>query len=321
MPSRPNWLQRLPEIIQRVELLSAETIDRKTFESIFQVRRRRAIELMHVLGSYAGRRGFVLDRSALLERLGSFETTVQYRWEQQTRSPGAAEPAEPELAHAVSAPNDLRNGGRRVVIDSLDDDELMERLLASVRAVVDGRREPIAPQDPRVRPKPQYDRFDQAVHAFRRHGFTEARSLFAQACAGPDKRIRASAEEYIRICNRCLEETPEPRSFEEHYTYGVALLNLRELPEARKHFESARNMNPRADYVYYALAACSALSREISGIYSNLNRAIELEPRNRMAARHDPDFEAVLEDPMVARLLGVSARESSASGGAAHDQG
>src|ERR1017187_6739757 len=87
MPYKPYWLQRLPEIVERLKTLSPATIDRPTFESIFRLRRRRAIELMHVLGSQRGRRGFVLDRCALLEKLESLDTVTQYRWEQQARSP------------------------------------------------------------------------------------------------------------------------------------------------------------------------------------------------------------------------------------------
>ena len=84
IPLRPYWLQRLPEIIYSLRALSVATIDRRTFESIFQLRRRRAIELMHLLGSYRARRGFVLDRSALIEKLESPDTIIHYRWVQQT---------------------------------------------------------------------------------------------------------------------------------------------------------------------------------------------------------------------------------------------
>ena len=113
----------------------------------------------------------------------------------------------------------------------------------------------------------------------------------------------------MRICRRRTEKVSEPNSFEDHYTYGVALLNDRRLPEARKQFESARQMNPGADYVYYALADCLALSRDMAGAYSNLRRAIELQPRNRIAARSDPDFQEALQDPAVRQLLNCDSSE------------
>ena len=73
MPYKPYWLQRLPEIIERLRTLSVATIDRPTFESIFQLRRRREIELMHTFGSRRSRRGFVLDRCALVGKLEALE--------------------------------------------------------------------------------------------------------------------------------------------------------------------------------------------------------------------------------------------------------
>ncbi len=69
MPYKPYWLQRLPEIIAALRGLPDRLIDRPTFETIFGLRRRRAIELMHSLGSCRGQRGYVLDRAVLLPRL------------------------------------------------------------------------------------------------------------------------------------------------------------------------------------------------------------------------------------------------------------
>src|SRR6478672_10409474 len=86
MPYKPYWLQRLPEIIAALRGLPDRLIDRPTFETIFRLRRRRAIELMHSLGSCRGRRGYVLDRCMLLQRLESLNVLTQYRWEEQVRA-------------------------------------------------------------------------------------------------------------------------------------------------------------------------------------------------------------------------------------------
>lgn len=309
MPYKPYWLQRLPEIIAKLRTLSVPTIDRPTFESIFQLRRRRAIELMHVLGSCRGRRGFVLDRCALLEKLDSLDTVIQYRWEQQIRLPrvigqltqaGVNTVAE---ANAVRGPNGIHLGSGRLLLEFADEDELIKKLLIVLRAASDGRQNQITSQGDWVPRERQSGRFEQAIQALRQRRFDEAGALFAQACAGPDERIRASAETYLRICKRHTEKIPEPNLLEDHYTYGVALLNDRRLPEARKQLEFALQINPDTDHVYYALAACLALSRDMAGVYSNLSRAIELQPRNQTAARSDPDFQEALKDPMVWKLL------------------
>ena len=54
MPYKPYWLQRLPDIIAALDGLADDVVDRPTFQAIFQLRRRRAIELMHNLGSRRG---------------------------------------------------------------------------------------------------------------------------------------------------------------------------------------------------------------------------------------------------------------------------
>jgi hypothetical protein len=55
--------------------------------------------------------------------------------------------------------------------------------------------------------------------------------------------------------------------------------------------------------VLYALAACQGLAGDLPGAYENLKRAIDLQPRNRLAARQDPDFAALADQPAFARLL------------------
>jgi hypothetical protein len=41
----------------------------------------------------------------------------------------------------------------------------------------------------------------------------------------------------------------------------------------------------------------------LQAAYENLKRAIDLQPRNRLAARQDPDFTALAEHPVFTRLL------------------
>jgi len=69
MPAQPQWLLRLPEIISELEQLDLPIVDRAVFEKVFRVGRRRAIQLMHrFVGRQVGRT-FIIDRTALLDRL------------------------------------------------------------------------------------------------------------------------------------------------------------------------------------------------------------------------------------------------------------
>lgn len=305
MPYQPYWIRRLPEITETLKSLPVATIDRPTFESIFQLRRRRAIELMHMLGSRRGRRGFVLDRGALLERLESLGTVAQFHWHQQMCGVRASGQAEGHAA-AVNGSNHNGEGRGRVVIEFTDENELVQKLLRILRTASDGESEDGGAGRPDACGDSQVERFERAIQAFRRQDFAAARDWFAQACAGPRGNVRTTAEQYLRICNRRLEEAFAPRSFEDHYNYGVALHNAGRWPEARLHFEAALSMNPEADFVYYAFAASLAVSGDTAGVCAHLSRAIELQPRNRLAARYDPDFELALKDPAIRELVGLS---------------
>ena len=80
VPPRPYWLNRLPLIISELSSLGSPVIDRTCFERVFRLKRRRAIELMHQLGSYRAGRGYILDRMALLRVLGALRSSPESRW-------------------------------------------------------------------------------------------------------------------------------------------------------------------------------------------------------------------------------------------------
>ena len=63
-----------------VSALSTPTLDRRSFERIFGLRRRRAIELMHHLGSYRSGKGYLLDRMSLLRLLEGLQNSAEFRW-------------------------------------------------------------------------------------------------------------------------------------------------------------------------------------------------------------------------------------------------
>jgi Flp pilus assembly protein TadD len=106
------------------------------------------------------------------------------------------------------------------------------------------------------------------------------------------------------MCERRLQQvTVKLGSAEDYYNYGVALINSRNLTEARAHLEKALEMQPAADHVHYALALAQALSGDLSSAQQNLKRAIELEPRNRLIARQDADFAPLASQPPFDALI------------------
>jgi tetratricopeptide (TPR) repeat protein len=83
----------------------------------------------------------------------------------------------------------------------------------------------------------------------------------------------------------------------------VALLNTRKLADARAHLERALEMAPGVDHIHYALALALALGGNIERAYAHLEKAIEIEPRNRIIARQDADFTWLASQPPFNGLL------------------
>ena len=175
-----------------------------------------------------------------------------------------------------------------------------------VKLDVSARRRPAdaAAAEARILAQAQLKAFEQAVRLFHSAKFAEAREQFAKAVGGPNREMGHNAELHIRMCDRRLAKpVVELKTAEEHYNYGVALVNARNLTDARQHLETALKLQPDADHVHYALALCKGLSGDMDGAFENLKRAIDLEPRNRISARQDADFGGFSSHPQIQQLL------------------
>jgi tetratricopeptide (TPR) repeat protein len=150
----------------------------------------------------------------------------------------------------------------------------------------------------------QMESFENGMRLFHARQFQQAREMFLAAAGGPDRAVAHRAGLHASICERRIAapgvvlNTPE-----DHYNYAITLINSRELAAAQKHLRAALEADPAADHVLYALAACQGLAGDLQGACENLKRAIDLQPRNRLAARQDPDFAAVAGHPAFVKLL------------------
>jgi tetratricopeptide (TPR) repeat protein len=146
--------------------------------------------------------------------------------------------------------------------------------------------------------------FESAMRLFHARQFREARDLFAEAKTGPERDVANRAQVHMAMCDRRLQQiTVILRSAEDYYNYGIALINSRNVKEARTHLEKALEISPAADHIHYALALAQALDGDIANARQNLQRAIELEPRNRLIARQDADFAPLANQPPFDALI------------------
>jgi tetratricopeptide (TPR) repeat protein len=165
---------------------------------------------------------------------------------------------------------------------------------------------------------PQFEQqlkiYEQAVQHFHQQKFVKAKELLEKVQSGPSKELADRAQVHLRIIEQRMSKQPAPvlRTPEDYYQAGVAMMNLGRWDEAREHLLRARKLAPKADYVFYAMAALDCLTGEAESAMENLKVAIQLRPENRYHARNDEDFAFLQEDPRFTELLYP---EREASGG------
>jgi len=176
-----------------------------------------------------------------------------------------------------------------------------------------GSKAAIAPPDPDAPARNQQMKaYEEALKHFQQQKFHRAKQSFERVLEGPSKELIDRANMHLRICDQRISRAPAPsvKSAEDHYTQGVALMNLGRWDEAREHFDRARKAAPKADHIVYAMAALDCLTGEADSAMENLKVAIQLRPENRYHARNDEDFSFLQEDPRFTELL-YPERESS----------
>lgn len=146
--------------------------------------------------------------------------------------------------------------------------------------------------------------YEDAVKDFNEQRYARARQTFEKIKDGFSKELADRAVMHMRICEqRLARQASAPRTLEENYNSGIAMMNLGRWDEACEFFEKAKKQAPKAEHVYYALAVLDSLTGEADGALANLKRSIELRPENRYHARNDEDFQPLLEDPRFTELL------------------
>jgi tetratricopeptide (TPR) repeat protein len=151
----------------------------------------------------------------------------------------------------------------------------------------------------------QLKTYDEALSLFHQQKFQRAKAELEKVLTGPSKELADRARMHLRIAEQRMKPLHEqnPKSAEEHYQRGVAMMNLGRWDEARESLERARKQSPKADHIHYALAALDCLTGEADAAMANLKVAIELRPENRYHARNDEDFAFLQEDPRFTELL------------------
>ena len=151
---------------------------------------------------------------------------------------------------------------------------------------------------------PAFQHFQSAMVLLQQGKFDKALAAFEKLLAAAPPELLERCKMYLSICQKQLDKPPLTFSTpEEHYDYAISLLNTGYFEDSREHFNAILASHPMADYVYYGMALLDAITGQPQECLQNLARAIELNPRNRLQARVDNDFQNIVDDPRFTELL------------------
>jgi predicted Zn-dependent protease len=149
-----------------------------------------------------------------------------------------------------------------------------------------------------------FQQYQAAVQFVQQSKFDKALAAFQKLLPTAPNEIAERCRMYIQTCQRQINKaglafiTPEER-----YDYAVSQLNTGDFGEAENQFRGIIADFPGADYAYYGLALLDAITGRVQGCLDHLSKAIELNPKNRLQARSDNDFQNMVDDPRFTELL------------------
>jgi tetratricopeptide (TPR) repeat protein len=136
-------------------------------------------------------------------------------------------------------------------------------------------------------------------------------SRFEEACVAFDKLLASNpgdlADRVRMYINACQQQAAKGKTTfantEERYDYAVSLLNNGHYEDAREQFQAILQTNDKADYAFYGLAVLASMTGDSHTCLEHLTEAIRQNPRNRIQARSDSDFQDMADDPRFTELL------------------
>jgi tetratricopeptide (TPR) repeat protein len=146
--------------------------------------------------------------------------------------------------------------------------------------------------------------YQAAVQLLQQAKFEKALVAFEKLLATAPPALAERCRMYVTACHRQLGKSKlEFATPEEQYDYAVSLLNTDYYEEAREQFTEILRGHPTADYALYGLAVLDSITGQVEECLEHLARAIEGNPKNRLQARTDTDFQSMQDDPRFTELL------------------
>lgn len=146
--------------------------------------------------------------------------------------------------------------------------------------------------------------YEAALRLMQEGKYDKASAAFRQLLAVSPGELSERIRMYINACSQQIAKGKMSfLSGEERFDYAISLLNEGNYADARAQFEQIIADNPCADYAFYGLAVLSSMTGSPHTCLEQLTEAIRLNPRNRIQARADSDFQDMADDPRFTELL------------------
>ena len=146
--------------------------------------------------------------------------------------------------------------------------------------------------------------YEVALRLMQEGKYEKAHAAFDKMLASAPPDLAERIRMYI---SACLQQVSKGKatfsSHEEHYDYAISLLNSGHYDDAREQFKLILEQNDKADFAFYGLAVLSSMTGDSHTCLEHLTEAIRQNPRNRIMARADSDFQDMADDPRFTELL------------------
>ena len=189
----------------------------------------------------------------------------------------------------------------------MDSDAPGKAIMQEARSAAASRKKqtpPAAKPTGHANTAPAFQQYQAAVQLLQQSKYEKAMAAFEKLLPAAPAELTERCKMYISTCQRQMVRPSLAFSTsEERYDYAVSQLNVGLYEEAREQFNGVVSDNPRADYAYYGLAVLDSMTGRPHDCLANLARAIDLNPRNRLQARSDNDFQNMVDDPRFSELL------------------
>jgi hypothetical protein len=149
---------------------------------------------------------------------------------------------------------------------------------------------------------PQLEVFEQGLKAMYRQKWDEAERLFGRVAAASEQpELRDRGAQLLAACRRKRLEEDSPVA--DAFLQAVYEKNRGDYPAALQLCGRGGRQSKDERFAYLA-ASIHALLGEVEEAAKFLALSIELNPKNRIHAHHDPDFANLRQRPEFAALIG-----------------